>query len=101
MIELQVREGCETQNEAGSERTRMARTPETLHDCYLASSATTVLSSVTLHTYRGKFDWQNLVFVNMHEVGETNLLPTKSHVTIKYSSIIMTSYWDFLTQNKN
>jgi len=30
------------------------------------SLATTVLSSVTLHTYRGQFDWQNLVFMNMH-----------------------------------
>jgi len=33
----------------------------------------TVLSSVTLHTYRGQFNWQNLVFKNMHEAGETNL----------------------------
>ena len=59
-----------------------------------ASSASTVLSSATPHRYRGKFDWQNLVFMNMHEAGETNLLPMKLHVTIKYSSITMTSYWD-------
>ena len=44
-----------------------------------SSLATTVLSSVTLHTYRGKFDWQNLVFMTMHEAGEINLLPMKSH----------------------
>jgi len=61
------------------------------------SSATTVLSSATLHTYRGQFDWQNIVFINIYEAGETNLLPMKSHVTIKYSSISMTSYWDFHT----
>jgi len=42
--------------------------------------------------YRGQLDWQNLVFMNMHEAGETNLLPMKSHVTIKYSSITMMSY---------
>jgi len=30
----------------------------------------------------------------------TNLLPIKSHVTIKYSSISMTSYRDFLTKNR-
>ena len=36
--------------------------------------------------------------MNMHEAGETNLLPMKSHVTIKYSSISMTSYRDFLTK---
>ena len=42
----------------------------------------------------------NLVFMNMHEAGETILLPMKSHVTIKYSSITMT-YWDFLTSNRN
>jgi len=53
----------------------------------LALSATTVLSSVTLHMYHGQFDWQNVVFMNMHEAGETNLLPMKSHDTIKYSSI--------------
>jgi len=34
--------------------------------------------------------------MNMHEAGETNLLPMKSHVTIKYPSISMTSYRDFL-----
>ena len=39
---------------------------------------------------------ENLVIMNMHEAGETNL-PMKSHVTIKYSSITMMSYWDFLT----
>jgi len=61
------------------------------------SSATTVLSSVTHHTYRGKFDWQNFVFRNIYKAGETNLLPMKSHVTIKYSSIAMKSYWDCLT----
>ena len=55
--------------------------------CKITSS--TVLSSVTLHTYRGqnrlkiKIDWQNLVFMNMQ-------------VTCKYSSITMTIYWDFL-----
>jgi len=38
--------------------------------------------------------------MNMHEAGETNLLPMKSHVTIKYSSISMTSYRDFLTKNR-
>jgi len=48
--------------------------------------------SVTLHTYRGQFDWQNLVFINMHEAEETNLLPMKSHVTNKYSSRTLTSY---------
>jgi len=52
-----------------------------------ASSAPTVLYSITLHTYRGKFDQQNLVFMNMHEAGETNLLSIKLHVTLKYSSI--------------
>ena len=45
-----------------------------------SSSATTVLSSVTIHTYRGQFDWQNLFFMNMHEAWETNLIPMKSHV---------------------
>ena len=40
-------------------------------------SATTVLSFVTLHMYHGQFDWQNLVFMNIHEAGETNLLPMK------------------------
>ena len=64
-------------------------------------SATTVLSSVTLHMYRGQFDWHNLVFMNMHEAGETNIFPMKSHVTIKYSSITMTSCLDFLTSNRN
>jgi len=59
------------------------------------SSATTVLSSVTLYTNRGQFDWQNLVFLNMHKA--INLLPMKSHVTITYSSFSMMSYWDFLT----
>ena len=47
--------------------------------------------SVTLHTYRGQFDWQNLVFINMHEAWATNRLPMKAHFTIKYSSITMTS----------
>jgi len=61
------------------------------------SLETTVLSSVTTHTYRGQFEWQNLVFMNMHEAGETNLLLMKSQVIIKYSLITMTSYWDFLT----
>jgi len=61
-----------------------------------SSSAITVLFSITLHTYRGEFDWQNIVFMNMYEAGETNLLPMKSHVTIKYFSISMTSYLDFL-----
>jgi len=60
------------------------------------SSATTVLSSVTIHTYYGKFDWQNIVFMIIYEAGETNLLLMKLHVTIKYSSISMTPYWDFL-----
>jgi len=50
-----------------------------------ASSATTVLSSVTLHTYCGQLVWQNIVFMNIYEAGETNLLPMKSNVTIKYS----------------
>ena len=50
------------------------------------SSAPTALNFVTLHTYRGKFD-KSRVFMNMHEAGETNLLPIKSHVTIKYSPI--------------
>ena len=53
--------------------------------------------SFTLHMYRGQFDWQNLVFMNMHEAGKTNLIPMKLHVTIKYSLITMMSYWDFLT----
>jgi len=48
-----------------------------------------------------KFDWQNLVAMNMHEAGETNLLPMKSHVTIKYSSKTMTSYWDCHTLKRN
>ena len=39
---------------------------------------------------------ENLRIMNMHEAEETNL-PMKSHVTIKYSSITMMSYWDFLT----
>ena len=39
--------------------------------------------------------------MNMHEAGEANLLPMKSHVTIKYSSISMTSYMDFLTTNNS
>jgi len=30
----------------------------------------------------------------------TNLLPMKSHVTIKYCSILMTSYRDVLTKNR-
>ena len=64
------------------------------------SLAPTVLYFFTFHTYRGKFDWQNLVFMNMHEAVKTNLLPMKSHVTIKYSSISMTSYRDFLTKNR-
>ena len=69
------------------------------HSSYSLSeeSAITLHSSVTLHTYRGHFDWQNLVFMNMHETGETNLFPMKSHATIKYSSITLSSYWDFLT----
>jgi len=67
----------------------------------VSSSATTVLSSVTLRTYRGQFDWQNIVFINIYGAGETNLLPIKSHVTIKCSSISMTLYWDFLTLNRN
>ena len=53
--------------------------------------ATTVLSSVTPNTYRGQFDLQNIVFLSMYEAGETNLLSIKSHVTIKYLSILMTS----------
>jgi len=41
--------------------------------------------------------WQPFLFkgnfiMNMHEAVETNLLPMKSHVTIKYSSISTTSY---------
>jgi len=36
----------------------------------------------------------------MHDAGETNLLPIKSYVTIKYYSISMTSYRDFLTKNR-
>ena len=58
-----------------------------MYTCSVSSSLTTVLSSVTLHTYRGQFDWQNLVFMNMHEAGETNILSKKAHITIKYSSI--------------
>jgi len=61
------------------------------HVIGLPSSPTTKLSSVTNYTYRGQFDMQNLAFMNMHEAGETSLLPMKSHVTIKYSSITMTS----------
>ena len=38
-------------------------------------SAATVLSSLTLHMYRGQFDWRNLVFINIYEAGETNLFP--------------------------
>ena len=66
----------------------------------LTSSVPTVLYSVTLHTYRGKFDWQNLFFMNMHKAGENNLLTMKLHVTIKYSSISMMSYRDFLLKKK-
>jgi len=62
-----------------------------------SSSATTVLSSVKLHLYRGQFDWQNIDFMTMYDEGETNLLPMPSQVTIKYSSISMTSYWYFVT----
>jgi len=39
--------------------------------------------------------------MNMHEAGETNLLPMKSHVTLEYSSISMTAYRDFLTKNES
>ena len=53
---------------------------------FTALSATTVLSSV-----------EKSCFMNMHEAGETNLLPITSHFTIKYSSITMPAYWDFLT----
>jgi len=37
-----------------------------------ASSAITVhvLTSVILHTYRGQFDWQNLVSMNMRGRGD-------------------------------
>jgi len=35
--------------------------------------------------------------MNMHEARKTDLLPMKSHVTIKYFSILMTSYTDFLS----
>ena len=49
----------------------------------LPTSAITVLSFVTLHTHRGQFDWQNLVFMNMHEAQETNLLPMGSYVSNK------------------
>jgi len=51
---------------------------------YPPSSATIVLSSVTLHTYRRKFDKQNLVLINMHEAGETNLLPIACYNKILY-----------------
>ena len=44
----------------------------------------------------GNLTSKNLVNMNVHEAGETNLLPMKSHVTIKYSLISMTSYSDFL-----
>jgi len=44
------------------------------------SSATTVLSSITRHTYRG----QTIVFMNIYEAEETHLFPMKWHVTIKY-----------------
>ena len=67
---------------------------------FVPSSATTVLSSVTLHKYPGQFDWQTLVFIIMHEAGETNLLPMKSNVTIKYYLITMTSYLDFLLKTE-
>ena len=42
---------------------------------------------------RGLFDWKNLVFINMHKAGETNLHLMISLVTIKYFLITMTSYW--------
>ena len=67
---------------------------------FFPSLATTVLSSVTLHTYPGQFDWQTLVFIIMHETGETNLLLMKSNVTIKYYLITMTSYLDFLLKTE-
>jgi len=38
--------------------------------------------------------------MTMHEAGETHLLPMKSHDTIKYSSILMTAYRDFLTKSR-
>ena len=60
-------------------------------------SATTVLSSVTLHTYRGQFDWQTIVFMNMCEAGGGG---NKSlHEISCYNKILfsMTSFWDFLT----
>jgi len=37
------------------------------------SSTTTELSSVTLHEYRWQFYWQNIVFMNIYEAGETDL----------------------------
>jgi len=48
----------------------------------------------------GQFDWQNLIFMNIHKAEETNLLPMKSHVTIKNfinNGIIL----GFFTLNRN
>jgi len=72
-------------------------TPTRYSEC---KSATTVLvlSSVTLHTYM--YWGQNIVFMNIYEAGETNLLQMKSHVTIKYSISLM-SYRYILTENRN
>ena len=78
----------QAQNTYVQETSRIRRSP---------SSATTVLSFVTLHTYCKQFDWQNIVFMNIYEAGETNLLPMKPHVTITYFSISVTSYLDFFT----
>ena len=47
-------------------------------------------SCVTLYI-AAKIGSQNLVLMNLHEAGETTLLPIKMHVTNKYSSITMPS----------
>ena len=65
------------------------------------SSAPTVfipLHSIHVHTVENLTS--KISFMNMHEARETNLLLMKSHGTIKYSSISMTSYRDFRTENR-
>jgi len=46
-------------------------------------------TQTTLFRYTPYIPWgislAKSLFMNMHEAGETNLLPMKSHVTIKYS----------------
>jgi len=67
------------------------------HDLHLSLHHRQPQYFLPLHSiilYCRQFDWQNILFMNMHEAGETNLLPMKLHVTIKCPSITMTSYCD-------